>query len=223
MPSKEIIEQERERQRKREARRGKPNIREQLLAAHRAEWQRQNGKSRRWEELIARIPVSVPTRGAEIGVWSGATAKEVLMKRPLATHIMIDAWKVPAKNSLYANTPGVVQKKTQGDFENAYQRVVELAKRFRERAPIMRMYSKEAAKEIENHSLDYVFIDAEHTYEAVKEDIALWRDKVKHGGWLGGHDYDNLPKFPGVRQAVDEAFADGVEVGADHTWWRRML
>jgi hypothetical protein len=53
--------------------------------------------------------------------------------------------------------------------------------------------------------------------------IKVWREKVKHGGWIGGHDYDNLPRHPGVKKAVVEAFPDGVELGADHVWFKRMF
>jgi len=221
MPSKEIIEAERNRKKPVVPR--KANIREQLLEAHKAERSRINGKSKRWEELIARIPVAVPTRGAEIGVWKGATSKQVLQKRPLTTLLMIDSWRRPPEGSRYAETPGTTQHRPQEVFDEAYEGVLAMAQRYGERGLVMAMYSKEAAEEVSNHSLDYVFIDAEHTYEGVKEDIALWSPKVKHGGWIGGHDYNNLPNFPGVKKAVDEAFPDGVELGADHVWFKRIL
>jgi predicted O-methyltransferase YrrM len=60
-----------------------------------------------------------------------------------------------------------------------------------------------AASFIRN-DLDFVFIDANHEYESVKADIAAWLPKVKRGGMLAGHDYDD--NFPGVKQAVNEAF-----------------
>jgi len=225
MPSKEVVEQarkEEERRRRRES--NEPNIREKLLAMRKTRRERPAKTGRRWEELIARIPVAVPTRGAEIGVWRGSTAVQVLKKRPLATHLMIDCWKAPEADSRYATTPGSTQKRPQEVFDAAYDEVVESVKGFKERAPIMRMYSEVAAKEVPNHSLDYVFIDAEHTYEGVRDDIRLWREKVKHGGWIGGHDYENLPNFPGVKKAVLEAFSeDDVQLGADHTWWVRLL
>jgi predicted O-methyltransferase YrrM len=60
-----------------------------------------------------------------------------------------------------------------------------------------------AARAFSPHSVDFVFIDAGHTYEAVKADVAAWYPIVKPGGILAGHDYSN-PEFPGVRRAVDE-------------------
>jgi predicted O-methyltransferase YrrM len=62
--------------------------------------------------------------------------------------------------------------------------------------------SKTAAKKFANESIDVVFIDLDHSYKAVKEDIKLWLPKVKKGGYIAGDDYH--PNWPGVIQAVDE-------------------
>lgn len=52
---------------------------------------------------------------------------------------------------------------------------------------------------------DFVFIDANHTYEAIHADIKAWMPTIAPGGILAGHDYDNM-QWPGVVMAVDEAF-----------------
>lgn len=69
---------------------------------------------------------------------------------------------------------------------------------------VLWMPSTQAANHVEDGWADFVFIDAAHSYKAVKADIAAWRPKVRDGGWLGGHDYHEA--HPGVIQAVDEAF-----------------
>jgi predicted O-methyltransferase YrrM len=61
------------------------------------------------------------------------------------------------------------------------------------------------AMTFDNESIDLVFVDADHEYEAVKADIAAWWPKVKHGGVLAGHDYD--PGWPGVERAIRACFA----------------
>ncbi len=65
------------------------------------------------------------------------------------------------------------------------------------------MRTADAAALVPDGWADFVFIDAGHSYEAARQDIALWTPKVRAGGWLGGHDYH--PKFPGVIRAVREA------------------
>lgn len=60
--------------------------------------------------------------------------------------------------------------------------------------------SLEAAKDIEDDSLDFIFIDADHSYEAVLADFQAWYKKVKHGGLIAGHDIYHGP----VAKAVYE-------------------
>lgn len=64
----------------------------------------------------------------------------------------------------------------------------------------------------------FVFIDADHSYESVKEDIALWMDVMHPEGILCGHDY---LCYPGVARAVNEAFGDKVQSEHD-MWWVDM-
>lgn len=71
-----------------------------------------------------------------------------------------------------------------------------------------RMTTNEAAHLFEDKSLDGVFIDADHSYEAVKKDIADWMPKMRKGGILAGHDY--IPTFEGVVRAVNESISDFV-------------
>ena len=77
--------------------------------------------------------------------------------------------------------------------------------------------SPEAVDAFENEPpLDMVFIDADHSYEAVKADIEAWLPKVKVGGILCGHDYGLM--FPGVAKAVDEAFGNDRKVSGYTIW-----
>jgi predicted O-methyltransferase YrrM len=79
--------------------------------------------------------------------------------------------------------------------------------------------SVRAAASFEDGVLDFVFIDADHAYEAVKADIGAWLPKVRAGGFITGHDYDRV-KFPGVIRAVDEYFSPRIE--SDFTWMVRL-
>jgi predicted O-methyltransferase YrrM len=69
--------------------------------------------------------------------------------------------------------------------------------------------SLDAVNLFSDQSLDFVFIDASHEYEDVKNDINAWFPKVKVGGVLAGHDYyENNDFAPGVKMAVNEIFRD---------------
>src|SRR5690606_11229810 len=46
-----------------------------------------------------------------------------------------------------------------------------------------------AAKHVPDGSLDFVYIDADHSYAGVRADIAAWRPKIRAGGIIAGHDY----------------------------------
>ena len=78
--------------------------------------------------------------------------------------------------------------------------------------------SWEASERFKNASVDFVFIDADHSYNSVKKDIESWLPKVKKGGIISGHDYFNPC---GVKQAVDEIFLDKVEF-YDKCWFVRL-
>lgn len=92
-----------------------------------------------------------------------------------------------------------------------------------DRRNIIVMRSTEAADFVDDASLDFAFIDADHSYEGCKADIDAWASKVKPGGWLCGHDYENpdFPKF-GVTQAVTEYIQRtglSLELGDNLTWF----
>jgi predicted O-methyltransferase YrrM len=83
------------------------------------------------------------------------------------------------------------------------------------------MTSVEASKTFEDKSVDFVFIDAGHTYEEVVEDIKSWLPKVKKGGFIGGHDYYRDPpgkEQEGVHNAVHEFFTHE-EIESNEDCW----
>ena len=95
----------------------------------------------------------------------------------------------------------------------------------KERTNIFRMRSSEAAG-MAKALYDFVFLDADHSYEGCAADLAAWAPKVRPGGYICGHDYENtdFPKF-GVTQAVDEFVAERgltLELGANFTWFARL-
>jgi predicted O-methyltransferase YrrM len=80
----------------------------------------------------------------------------------------------------------------------------------------IRMPSIEAVKTFENASCDVVFIDMDHSYESVKQDLEIWYPKVKSGGYIAGHDYTS--DWKGVVQAVNERFPTEDIIKMDTCW-----
>ena len=79
------------------------------------------------------------------------------------------------------------------------------------------MTTRQAAPLVPDGWADFIFIDAAHSYEAVRDDIADWLPKVRPGGWFGGHDFHE--SWPGVQRAVIEAFGT-VELLDGYIWAR---
>jgi len=77
---------------------------------------------------------------------------------------------------------------------------------------VMKYESTKAAETFIDESLDFIFIDAGHTFEEVLADITAWLPKVKQGGIIGGHDFST--NWPGIEMAVRETFGnDFTKVG----------
>ena len=75
--------------------------------------------------------------------------------------------------------------------------------------------SWECAEQFEDDSVDFIFIDADHSYDAVNKDIRAWSPKVRKGGMISGHDYFNSN---GVKRAVDEIFPQAVIHNNSGSW-----
>jgi hypothetical protein len=94
---------------------------------------------------------------------------------------------------------------TQAELDKVHAGLVaELERDHPGRTRFLRLPSLDAAPQVDDGSLDLVFIDAVHLYEDVLADIAAWLPKVAPDGVLAGDDYS--PAFQGVIDAVDESF-----------------
>jgi len=71
------------------------------------------------------------------------------------------------------------------------------------RVVVHRAASLQAVREFADGSLDWVFLDANHGYKGMKQDLEAYHPKVKPGGYIRGHDYTDAKGY-GVIQAVDE-------------------
>ena len=146
-----------------------------------------------------------PVECAEIGSYIGDNA-----------HNMLSSWKTISKLHL------IDSFEICPDFRNIDEQAKNkdiLLNRFKDnqRVNIIIEPSVEASKRFDKGSLDFVYIDANHSYEAVKQDIISWIPKVKSGGIISGHDYeyvDLATNERSVKKAVDEIFGKkNIKVG----------
>lgn len=151
--------------------------------------------------------------GAELGVRHGRTFLHLLRVCPWLTLIGVDLWK---------KMPEMEAVEGGETYENwnmeEFERIVrDGAEPYKDRAIILKMDTHDASSHVEDGELDFVFIDADHTYEGVNRDITDWTPKVRKGGFIIGHDYN----WTTVRAAIYEHFAC-VETGPDNVWYLRL-
>ena len=81
--------------------------------------------------------------------------------------------------------------------------------------------SDNAHKLIEDNSLDYIFIDGDHNYEAVAKDLRNYYSKVKIGGIFAGHDLHSHGVQEALKEFVEEMGVDinKVKACAHQTWY----
>lgn len=122
------------------------------------------------------------SKGAEIGVYEGAYSKMLLEQIPNLELLCVDLWEAyPGYKDFPAN-----------DIAEARSKAERLLARYN--AKVVQDWSHEAVKAVPDASLDFVFIDGNHAYEYVVWDIAQWSRKVRPGGIVYGHDFDDYSR-----------------------------
>lgn len=150
-------------------------------------------------------------KGLEIGVCRGENIVRFLDDCPNIAHIdAVDPF------TAYDDPNGGMDQAMMDTF---HALTVKNFSAYPGRVTLHRMRSVEFARSIPDHFYDYVFIDGDHSYAAVRDDIAAWYSKVKHGGLFCGHDV--LVKD--VQRAIVE-FRDAHHITTpvklcDHTVW----
>jgi len=184
----------------------------------------------RARELIRRLDPDVGN-GAEIGIWRGEMSEHLLRLLPCLFLVMVDQWEPGRECSKsYRQSGDWLSRQSRSKVQQAKKEAHRRTDFAAGRRAIWHTTSLEAAQTIEAASLDFVFIDAEHTYEAVTADIEVWLPAIKPGGLLSGHDYsppgELSPKgWPGVVRAVDEFVERSgltLDRGEQATWFIRL-
>lgn len=146
----------------------------------------------------------------EIGVASGCFTKQILATyKSLSKLVIIDSWQFQEEGY---NDPCNLDQATQDER----YRQIQADLIGEPRVEIVRAWSNEAVSRFKDNSIDLLYLDANHSYDACKQDLELWFPKIKKGGIFAGHDYcagDGVGH--GVKKAVDEfALLHGLTVGS---------
>lgn len=119
---------------------------------------------------------------------------------------------------------GVIHKQWFENDESAdavYKAAAFTYLQFPERAKLIRRRSIEVSDIFEAASLDFVYIDGDHSYESVLADIGIWRMKIREGGVLLGDDFTWKGDLDNVGKAVAQSFGFDYGVMADTWFWRK--
>ncbi len=141
-------------------------------------------------EAIKFIKEKTGLVGVEIGVYKGENTKEILENLPIKKLYLVDPYEV------YEDYP---EQPVQ--LKQAESMATEKLSKYKDKIHFIKLKSSDAIHLIPDN-LDFVYIDGNHKYEYVKQDIENYYPKLKIGGILAGHDYKAVEL--GVDKAVEE-------------------
>lgn len=151
------------------------------------------------------------TYGAELGVSDGKFTHYLVKSLPNIRMISVDLWQPQPGNDKIAGG----ESYETWDHDKSYREFLEKIKPFKDRVTVHRMLTTEAASKVMDGSLDFVFIDACHSFDCVIEDIKNWSPKVKDGGMVIGHDWP----WPSVHKAVESIYpTEKIIIGPNKCW-----
>jgi hypothetical protein len=145
----------------------------------------------------------------EVGAWFGKStnhlAKKIRESKKNIHFTTVDTWKGTDDEDIHQTIVGSFSGDIFYEFidntiySNNYGQI-----------ETIKDTSRNAANNFANNSIDYIMLDAGHSYDALKDDLKVWYNKVKPGGIVSGDDYG---VFYGVTQAADEFFYGQFEKG----------
>lgn len=137
--------------------------------------------------------LGLPSIGVEIGVAEGFSSKDFL-ENGLEKLYSVDPWRKLDQ----AGDGGFDQEWHDKNYKDAVKRLAP----FKERSTILRGLSSEMVSKFNDNSIGLLYLDGDHSYEGVMNDLKIWFPKVVSGGVIAGHDY--LMTQYGVNRAVHE-------------------
>lgn len=116
--------------------------------------------------------------GVEIGVYKAKNAKSIMEMIKPAKLFLVDPYETYIQNGQICNA------------ERYYSEAKHRMRRYAEKVTFIKKLSSDAVKDLP--MLDFVYVDGNHEYKFVKEDLKLYYEKLRVGGVIGGHDFNSM-------------------------------
>ena len=121
------------------------------------------------------------TRGAEVGVWRGEYSEKFLKAGLQMT--VVDPWQAYS---------GYIDHTKHHMIAGAYEDAMRRFAPYGDEVRVIRKFSHEAVADVPEGSLDFCYLDGNHSLFDVVRDLTLWSKKVRSGGIICGHDYKSF-------------------------------
>jgi len=118
------------------------------------------------------------TLGAEIGVERGLYSEVLCKANPQLKLYSVDSWQPYSDYRIH-----VSKDKLDSFYDQTKERMAPY------NCTMVKGFSVDVAKKFEDGTFDFVYIDANHEFVYIADDINAWVHKVRPGGILAGHDY----------------------------------
>ena len=151
---------------------------------------------------LARIPLKSII---EIGAYAGDSTE--IFAKNFEYVFSVDPWMNGYDDS-DASSYKYDMKEVEAQFDKVYDKYPNIVK--------IKHTGDSACSMFSNETFDIVYIDAVHQYDNVKRDIISWLPKVKKGGIIAGHDFQE--SFEGTMRAVREVLGEPQILGKDTSW-----
>jgi len=147
--------------------------------------------------------------GVEIGIYKGENTKNIFESLPIKKLYLVDPYEV------YEGYPEQPTPLKDAEIISSYR-----LSKYKDKSHFIKLKASDAVHLIPD-DLDFVYIDGNHKYEYVKQDIENYYPKLKIGGILAGHDFRAKPYEEGVEKAVEEFVRKrGLKLYAQNAdWW----
>jgi hypothetical protein len=133
-----------------------------------------------WVSFLSRLE---PQHVAEIGVFRGAFAEELLNRVPsISAYYMVDPWRHLDDWNKPAN-------RDDPEFERIFERAMSRTEEHAHKRQVLRGRTVEVLDKIADEQLDFLYIDGDHTLRGITIDLVNGFGKVRPNGWVGGDDF----------------------------------